>query len=680
MSSNKSEFYALRKKLIETRSLYVDPEFPPDIKSISPTGSISRDTNIRRIEWKRPINISRNPKFVSATATRSDLDQGSLGNCWFVAGASLLVNGPRQQFERVVPLDQGFDQDNYAGIFRFNFWKYGRWQEVIIDDYLPTDGHRLVFCSNWEEKDEFWGALLEKAYAKFYGSYVSLDGGKLADALVDMTGGMSETFPLTNRSDIPHNFYDLLWKSSQMNSLIGGSINLPEGASRPEVKRSNGLYMGHAYSITALSVVPWRGSSVKLLRVRNPWGRKEWNGPWSDTSSEIRNLPMEIKRKLNIVIEEDGEFWISLDDFIDNFDEVQLCHLQPDALAQELAADTNKKNWSVTLYHDAWIKGVTAGGCGNRPYEKLYWKNPQFQVHLKDIDSTDNREKCTMIVSLMEKENRNMNKYAIGFDVYEVRNSRRRPLDDEALPQSALIHKRGSGKYQFYREVTLRFEFPPGYYVIIPSTFHPHEEAEFMLRIYTEKEVESEVMDEDNGPSVPTPEPRDSMALLFAKHAGEDGKMDYKELRQFLIEATLKELKESISFNREACRSLVTMMDKNRSGFLSWEEARILLKEIKTVFKQFDANRSNTIDTLELGSLFNKLGNDRFPVSRMVLTSIVRRYGGRDRRLSLEDFIIVMCKLTVMYEIFKEQQMKTGGPEDVAQFTRNEFLQYTMFC
>jgi hypothetical protein len=43
------------------------------------------------------------------------------GNCWFVAGASLLVNGPRQQFERVVPLDQGFDQDNYAGKSRSHF-------------------------------------------------------------------------------------------------------------------------------------------------------------------------------------------------------------------------------------------------------------------------------------------------------------------------------------------------------------------------------------------------------------------------------------------------------------------------------------------------------------------------------------------------------------------------------
>lgn len=54
----------------------------------------------------------------------------------------------------------------YTGIFHFNFWWYGRWVEVIVDDFLPTDGYRLVYASNREEPNEFWAALLEKAYAK----------------------------------------------------------------------------------------------------------------------------------------------------------------------------------------------------------------------------------------------------------------------------------------------------------------------------------------------------------------------------------------------------------------------------------------------------------------------------------------------------------------------------------
>lgn len=57
------------------------------------------------------------------------------------------------------------------------------------------------------------------------------------------------------------------------------------------------------------------------------------------------------------------------------------------------------------------------------------------------------------------------------------------------------------------------------------------------------------------------------MSDLFGKYAGEDGKMDYKELRHFLREATRKEFKEEIDFNGEACRSLVTMIDVS---FVNW--------------------------------------------------------------------------------------------------------------
>ena len=55
-----------------------------------------------------------------------------------------------------------------AGIFKFNFWWYGKWVEVIIDDYLPVDDYdgRLLFCKNREKPNEYWAPLLEKAYAK----------------------------------------------------------------------------------------------------------------------------------------------------------------------------------------------------------------------------------------------------------------------------------------------------------------------------------------------------------------------------------------------------------------------------------------------------------------------------------------------------------------------------------
>ncbi|CAG2195591.1 CAPNN [Mytilus edulis] len=179
---------------------------------------------------------------------------------------------------------------------------------------LPTDGRELIYAKNRGDPEEFWPALLEKAYAKLRGNYEALDGGKTQDAIVDMTGSISETIDLTEKSNIPDNLYDLVWKSYQMNSLMGASIH-----------------------------VPYKGNNIQLLRLRNPWGKSEWTGDWSDQ--------------------------ISFLDVLRIFDEIQLCHLQPDSLTSEIANDEGKQNWEEKVYHDAWIRGLTAGGCGNPPDE-----------------------------------------------------------------------------------------------------------------------------------------------------------------------------------------------------------------------------------------------------------------------------------------------------------------------
>nr|XP_026690031.1 calpain-9-like isoform X2 [Ciona intestinalis] len=522
----------VKEELVRKKILYEDPEFPADGNALfySPPHQRPR----MDVEWKRPHDISNDPQLFVGGASRFDIMQGELGDCWLLAAiASLSLND--DLLYRIIPPDQSFSQD-YCGMFHFQFWQYGEWIDVMVDDLLPTVRGKLVYLHS-AQNNEFWSALLEKAYAKLNGSYEALKGGSTTEAMEDFTGGVTEVIDL---KEAPNNLYSVMHKSLKKGALMGCAVETTSKSQR-EAKLSNGLLMGHAYSITGLDILR---NGVKLVRVRNPWGQVEWNGAWSDGSSSWNRVPDE-KQRLDVEFGEDGEFWMSYEDFCRCFTKLEICNLGPDAVED----DDVSTQWITSLHEGRWTRGCTAGGCRNFP--DTFWVNPQFRLILEeeDDDPDDDVVGCSFILSLMQKNRRKQKVkgqglLTIGFALYKLKES---VAPNQTLKKDFFLYNQSVARSKNFinlRENSQRFKLPPGEYCIVPSTFQPNEEADFVLRIYTEKRAETGELDEETKQTVPVapePVPTDDenendkkFKKLFDQLTGEDGEIDAFELRDII--------------------------------------------------------------------------------------------------------------------------------------------------
>ena len=87
--------------------------------------------------------------------------------------------------------------------------------------------------------------------------------------------------------------------------------------------KSVGLVDSHAYSLIAAFEFPISGgSTLKLVKIRNPWGFREWAGDWSDKSTK---WTAELKALVGFEDKEDGIFFISFQDYIAYFYVTTIC-------------------------------------------------------------------------------------------------------------------------------------------------------------------------------------------------------------------------------------------------------------------------------------------------------------------------------------------------------------------
>lgn len=125
---------------------------------------------------------------------------------------------------------------------------------IHVDDYFPTDKHNrynFVKCSgsNQNNTKEIWPIILEKAYAKLYGSFKFIVGGQIDEALSDITNGAPMSLPF-DEADVKKMFDSgELWQRLTFWINNGYLMGCSSPAGKDTDTSDLGIVQGHAYSV-----------------------------------------------------------------------------------------------------------------------------------------------------------------------------------------------------------------------------------------------------------------------------------------------------------------------------------------------------------------------------------------------------------------------------------------------
>ncbi|CAH8491617.1 unnamed protein product [Heterobilharzia americana] len=661
-----NSFEKIRQDLLRSGHLFCDSAFPADDSSL-----YYSQRPPCPIVWMRPSEIVAansgggsmgitprkiiSPEFIGEGGIKlSELRQGELGDCWVVAALAAIASQP-SLLSRTIPTGQSFRVEWYAGIFAFRFWRFGRWEEVYIDDRLPVrPGGQPLFVHSGR-LTEFWPTLLEKAYAKLNGSYEALNVGLVGDAMDDLTGGLTESYTLPNAEDQglqpPSDLDDILIKSFDRRSLITARIKT-KGVPGPGFVIPVGFVPGQAFGLTdcrKLRLTDASGSRlIRLVRLRNLWPsvRVDWTGAWSEGSTEWLSLPPQDRLKVGLVKSQE-EFWMSLEDFIANFDYLDICHLtEPPPITSKSSITYHSSHQFLSIHlRGRWLRGVS---CGGRPYiRSSHWANPQFRLVINSSDPNDSDGFATIVIALMQADRRRLRHRAprlasIGFVLYRLPSGANPPI-----------------------EVVKRLKLTPGHYLLVPCTYAADQPGEFLLRLlfdHSDRICESTLERvELSGLAATGPEPDPNYELfqprlrrLFYEASGESMAVDAFQLEPILNCLLRDDHRAPYNMvSTDACRSLVALLDRDGTGRLCESDFRRvwdILRSWSRLFASFDPQRTAHITSLDFRIIVEQAG---YTLPHTLFSKLVHRFVNVDWRLDYPHFISAMALITKAVAIFK---------------------------
>ncbi|XP_007470958.1 PREDICTED: calpain-13 [Lipotes vexillifer] len=626
------DFYSLRDYCLNRGLLFEDETLPAETYSIGL--QLLKGKNLSSLSWMRPKDLLKGksePHFILEGVSSFDIQQGEAGDCWFLAALGSLTQNP-QHLQKIL-MDQSFSYQ-YAGIFHFPFWQCGQWVEVEIDDHLPVLNNEYFFV-NPRDKQEFWPSLLEKAYAKFHGSCVNLHCGCLPDALVDLTGGVVTIISLRSSSS---DLMTVVKMVAEAGSLM--TCSTLAGPTSESTRMANGLVSRHAYTVTGAEQIQYRSGWEYLIRLWNPWGKSRWRGHWSDRSLEWQETHDQRKSQL-YENKDDGEFWMSCQDFRDNFC-LFICNQVPISLDH---GNTIHERWPQLMFKSHLIPGNAEGPQRDMQY---IFSVPESMENNNVIMSFN----FVMPQNLKAKDRTFPPKSEVFKIDYQFQHFR------ERLP-STFFSKFRIAEKGIVSETTCNltecFSLSPGTYVVVASA--GREGVEFLLRIFLKMPDSDRNLDGNLNlrPLQVSSSRNGSQRSIFYKYAQQGLDIDATQVQSLLNQEFLKG-PPGDTFSLDECQSIVALTDLKVNGRLDQEEFSRLWSCLVHCQSVFQNSRKNS-GVFPSSDLWKAIKDTDFlagiSVTNERLDLMRLRYSDSTGRVSFPSLVCILMRLEAMTKAFQ---------------------------
>lgn len=317
---------------------YTDDKFPPSFESLWGFGEKQTFPidYFRQIHWKRPEEIFKSGfQVFQGDINPNDVKQGILGDCYFLAAVSAIA----EIQDRIKKLFLSRKPTN-TGCYCVALCINGIWEDIVVDDLIPCKPRSNDPAFNHTVNNEIWAMLLEKAWAKAHGGYLNIDGGLIREALRDLSGAPCQSY--FTSMETPEVHWKRILEGEQKDWVMCAASDDIKRTGNDARDKKTGLSGNHAYSVLAAYEIDnsqgyprlvdhkEKGSSYneRIVKLRNPWAKGEWTGPWSD--QDRTKWDSKMKQILNHSEADDGVFFMPFKDFLKYFHDYQICFYHDD--------------------------------------------------------------------------------------------------------------------------------------------------------------------------------------------------------------------------------------------------------------------------------------------------------------------------------------------------------------